>query len=42
MRGMSRLRRLEVSDRWFHDAPVTPSGLLVDRVLLTADPRTRI
>jgi hypothetical protein len=24
------------------DAPVTPSGLSVDRVLLPADPRTRI
>ena len=24
------------------DAPVTPSGLSVDRVLLAADPRTRI
>ena len=42
MRGMSRPRRLVISDRWFHDAPITPSGLSIDRVLLPADPRTRI
>jgi hypothetical protein len=51
---MSRLRRVVLSDHWFFiagiheytgnitDTPAAPNGLSVDRVLLPADPRTRI